>query len=58
MVAILHLPSCTYLESRLQKVNDLLNHLTEVVNGKDTIVGRLQSKAAESSLVIEAPYQK
>ena len=46
------------IESRLRRVDVLLNHLTEVINEKDKIVGRLQSRAAENSLKIEAPFQK
>ena len=46
------------IESRLRRVDVLLNHLTEVVSEKDKIVGRLQSRAAENSLKIEAPFQK
>lgn len=39
-------------------MDTLLNHLTEVVSEKDKIVGRLQSREAENSLKIEAPFQK
>ena len=39
-------------------MDTLLNHLTEVVSEKDKIVGKLQSRAAESSFKIEAPFQK
>ena len=46
------------VESRLRRVDTLLNHLTEVVSEKDKIVGRLQSREAENSLKIEAPFQK
>lgn len=51
---------CVFIsvESRLRRVDILLNHLTEVVSEKDKIVGRLQSRAAENSLKIEAPFQK
>ena len=49
---------CSLLESRLRRVDVLLNHLTEVVSEKDKVVGRLQSRAAEHSLKIEAPFQK
>ena len=46
------------IESRLRRVDVLLNHLTEVVSEKDKIIDRLQSRAAENSLKIEAPFQK
>ena len=46
------------LELKLQRVNLLLNHLTEVITGKDHLLGRLQSRATENSLKIEAPFQK
>ena len=46
------------LECHLRRVDALLNHLTEVMSKKDTIIGRLQNKAAENSLKIEAPFQK
>ena len=49
---------CSLLESRLRRVDVLLNHLTEVVSEKDKVVSRLQSKAAENSLKIEPPFQK
>lgn len=45
-------------ESKLQRVNLLLNHLTEVITGKDHLLRRLQSRATENSLKIEAPFQK
>ena len=45
-------------ELKLQRVNLLLNHLTEVITGKDHLLGRLQSRATENSLKIEAPFQK
>lgn len=45
-------------ESKLQRVNLLLNHLTEVITGKDHLLSRLQSRATENSLKIEAPFQK
>ena len=49
----------TYLlECHLRRVDALLSHLTEVMSKKDTIIGRLQSKAAENSLKIEAPFQR
>ena len=45
------------LKKRLGKVDQLLTHLSAVVEGKDLILGQLQTRAAENTLKIEAPYQ-
>ncbi|XP_064405841.1 uncharacterized protein LOC135350910 isoform X2 [Halichondria panicea] len=45
------------LKTRLSKMSLLLEHFTSVVTNKEAIVSRLQSQAADNSLVIETSYQ-
>ncbi|XP_064405842.1 uncharacterized protein LOC135350910 isoform X3 [Halichondria panicea] len=46
------------LKTRLSKMSLLLEHFTSVVTNKEAIVSRLQSQAADNSLVIETSYQR
>lgn len=45
------------LEARLARVNGFLAHLSDAVNGKDIILGQLQTTVVESSVKIDTPYQ-
>lgn len=46
------------LETQLSRVNRLLTHLSDAVNGKDAILGQLQTTVVENSIKIKAPFQR
>lgn len=46
------------LETQLSRVNRLLTHLSDAINGKDAMLGQLQATVVENSVKIEAPYQR
>ena len=46
------------LDSRLQKVNNLLGHFTTITSRKSELLSILQSTNAQNSLKIEAAYHK
>jgi len=39
-------------------VNHLLDNFEEVLTGKDLVINRLQSRAVDNTLVVEAPFQR
>ncbi len=46
------------LKDRLARVDGFLCHMTQVVQGKDALLGQLQARVSDHSLKIEASCQR